>query len=185
MKKLFLFALFVFSTLAYGQKLVVTPLGLRDADDVKKTYVVVSAEGKTAKQLYDNAEKYVNKSYHSPEDVIKGKIEGEYLRFITHISDFLEVNNSGVMIPTDADYAVELNFKDGKAKIEISSLDIYSQKGGYKVLFSGGAFQGYPIYDKKGNLKRPDTKLFIESYFNSQLNTIAEFLSGKSDTDNW
>jgi hypothetical protein len=185
MKKLILLSLVAISTLSYSQKLTVTPSGLRDANDSEKTFVVINAEGKTSKQLYDNALKYINKNYKSPDDVIKGKTDGEYLKFITHVSNFLIVSNSGAKITIDADYTIELNFKDGKIKFEIIALDMYAQNGGYKVIFSGGAFDGYPIYNKKGDLKRPDTKTEIETYFNSQINSITEFLLGKSDKDNW
>jgi len=185
MKKLILLSLVAISTLSYSQKLSVTPDGLRDANDNEKTYVVINAEGKSAKQLYDNALKYINKNYKSPDDVIKGKTDGEYLKFITHVSNFLVVNNSGAKIPIDADYTTELNFKDGKVKFEIIVLDMYAQTGGYKVLFTGGAFEGYPIYNKKGDLKRPDTKSEIETYFNSQINSLTDFLQEKNSDDDW
>lgn len=185
MKKIILLTLMALSTMTYGQQFNVTPSGLRDSNDNEKTFVVINAEGKTAKQLYDNALKFINKNYKNPDDVIKGKTEGEYLRFITHVSNFLIVNNSGAKITIDANYTIELNFKEGKTKFEIIALDMYAQNGGYKVLFTGGAFDGYPIYNKKGDLKRPDTKTEIETYFNAQLNSLSEFLLGKSDADNW
>lgn len=185
MKKTILLTFIMISTLSFGQKLNVTMNGLRDSIDNEKSFVVINAEGKTAKQLYDNAIKYVNKTYKNPDNVIKGKTDGEYLKFITHVSNFLVVNNSGAKIAIDADYTIELNFKDGKIKFEIISLDMYAQTGGYKVLFTGGAFDGYPIYNKKGELKRPDTKTEIETYFNSQINAISDFLNGKSNDNNW
>lgn len=107
------------------------------------------------------------------------------MKFITHISDFLIVNNSGAKIKIDADYTIELNFKDGKVKFEILSLDMYAQNGGYKVLFSGGAFEGYPIYNKQGDLKRPETKIEIETFFNGTINSLSDFLLDKSDIDKW
>lgn len=170
---------------SFGQKLSVTPNGLRDTNDFGKTYVVINVEGKTAKQLFGNAINYINKNYKNPEAVIKGKIEGEYLKYVTHVSNFLLINNSGAKILIDANYTIELSFKDGKIKCEIIELDMYTKTGGYKVLFAGGAFDGYPIYNKKGELKRPDTKTEIETYFNGQINSLSEFLQGKSDNDNW
>ena len=185
MKKLILFSLICLSATAYGQKLTVTPNGLKDANDTEKTFVVINADGKTAKELYDNAIKYINKNYKSPDEVIKGKVEGEYLKFITHVSNFLTVNNSGAKILIDANYTIELNFKEGKAKFEVIALDMYAPNGGYKVIYTGGVFDGYPIYNKKGELKRADTKTEIETYFNGQINTIAESLQGKGNNDNW
>lgn len=55
MKKLILLTMIALSTMTYGQKFNVTPNGLRDLNDNEKTFVVINAEGKTAKQLYDNA----------------------------------------------------------------------------------------------------------------------------------
>jgi hypothetical protein len=184
MKNLLLFILLAFSTFTYGQKLNVTPNGLRDVNDIEKAFVVINADGKTAKQLYDNALKYINKNYKSPDDVIKGKTDGEYLKFITHVPNFLIVLNTGAKVLIDADYTVELSFKDGKVKYEVIYLNMYNSAG-YKVLFTGGIMEGFPIYNKKGELKRPDTKTELETYFNSQINSITEFLQGKSNNDNW
>jgi len=181
---LILLTLLSLSVLTYGQKLIVTPNGLRDSNDIEKAFVVLSADGKTAKQLYDNAIKYINKNYKSPDDVIKGKIEGEYLKFITHVSNFLVDLNHGAKILFDADFTIELNFKDGKVKFEIISLDMYNSAG-YKILFTGGVMEGFPIYNKKGELKRSETKIEIETYFNSLINSLTEFLQGKSNNDNW
>lgn len=183
MKRLILLLLTALCTLTYGQKLVVTPDGLRDANDNEKTFVVLNAEGKTAKQLYDNAINYINKNYKSPDDVIKGKTEGEYLKFVTHVSKFLLVITARAKILIDADYTLELNFKDGNVKFEVISLDMYNTAG-YKVLFAGSTRKGYLIYNKKGELKRPDIKTEIENYFNSKINSLTEFLEGKSKDGN-
>jgi hypothetical protein len=85
----------------------------------------------------------------------------------------------------DANYCTEINFKDGKVKFEIIQLDMYdSYSKNYHVLFSGGIFDGYPIYNKKGDLKRPDLKAYIELYFNSQINSLTDALNGKGKTNN-
>jgi len=185
MKKLILLPLICMCLSSYGQKISVTPNGLRDSNDVEKTFVVIPSEGKTAKDLFENAVKYINKVYKNPEFVIKAKIDGEYLKFDTHVSNFLVVNNSGVKIHIDANYTTELSFKDGKVKYEIIDLDMYSQNGGYKVLFTGGAFDGYPIYNKKGDLKRQETKNEIEIYFNAQILSISNAIQGNDKKDNW
>lgn len=184
MKKLILLSILVFSNFYFAQ-ITVTSNGLKNSNEIEKSYVVLDAEGETAKQLYDNALKYILKNYKSPENVIKAKIEGEYLKFVTHVDNFLVINNSGAKITIDADYTIELYFKEGKVKFEVIELNMYAQNGGYKVIFSGGAFEGYPIYNKKGELKRPETKIEIENYFNKQIKSINEFLIKKNETDNW
>jgi hypothetical protein len=185
MKKIILFAFMAINTITYGQKLTVTPTGLKNADELEKSFVVIVADGKISKELYDNALKYINKNYKSPDDVIKGKTDGEYLKFITHVENLLIIKNMGTKVQIDADYTCELSFKDGKVKFEIIALDMPADKGGFKVLFNGGAFDGYPVYNKKGELKRPETKSEIENYFNSQILTLSDFLQGKSSNDKW
>ena len=115
-KKLFSLLLLITNGFCYCQSLDVTPNGLRDSSDNEKTFIVLKIDNMIAKQLYDNAIKYIHKNYKSPEDVIKGKVDGEYLKFNTFKSNFLYVNNSGANILTDAKYTTELNFKDGKVK---------------------------------------------------------------------
>ena len=104
MRNLFLLMVLTASAHVYGQAYTVTPDGLRDKSDNEKTYLVLEADGLSATQLYDNAIKYVNEKYKDPEEVIKGKTEGEYLKFDTHISNFIVYNNSGAKMPIQATY---------------------------------------------------------------------------------
>jgi len=171
--------------IALSQKLEVTPKGLKDAENIDKSYIVLNIEETPADKLYNNAFKYISKNYRNPEKVIKAKIENEYLKFGTHESEFLIINNSGAKIPIKANYTIELSFKDNKVKFEINELSMPAKRGGYNVLFSGGAFSGYPIYNKKGDLKRTDTKKEIEVYFNSQILSLKEYLKGETDDNNW
>jgi len=169
----------------YGQKLVVTPNGFRNSDDLEKNYVIIPVEGKSANELYSTALKYIQKTYKNPELVIKGNIENEYLKFDTHAKDFIVVKNSFLKTPFSADYTCELSFKDGKVKFEIVSIEIY-EKGKFHLFFKGqGALSGYYVYNNKDELKRQDAKDQLESYFNSQLLIISEYLKNKVIEDKW
>lgn len=185
MNKIILIIVGLLSSISYSQKFTVTPNGLKDEINIDKTFVVISIEDKTAKELYENAIKYINRTYKNPDEVIKGKTESEYLKFITHVPSFLTVKNGGVKMQIEANYTTEINFKDGKIKMEIIALDMFGTNGGYKVLFTGGAFDGYPIYNKKGDLKRPETKTDIETYFNLQIINLANALKGITTDDKW
>ena len=185
-----------FITLCYGQSLVVTPLGLRDANDNEKTFVVINVEGKTANELYENALKYINRNYKSPNDVIKGKIEGEYLSFITRASSIAYAKFYPTKsfqkhpFPYDLIYTVELNFKDGKVKYEINSLKMVLSSGesGYDLHFiedKGFIIINPGIYSKKGDIINGMAKTQIETYYNSQIESLSDALKGKSNNDNW
>jgi hypothetical protein len=183
MKKLVLFSLIALCTFTYGQKLNVTPNGLRDANDNEKTYVVINCEGKTAQELYNNAIKYINKKYKNPDEVIKSKIEGEYLRFNTYKPTFLLLKNSGVNILFKANYTTELSFKDGRVKYEITELNIINDSN-FSLVFTGSGIQWF-IYNKNGELKRADAKTQIEDYFKGEILTISQSLNTVKVVDKW
>lgn len=164
----------------FGQEFVVTPEGLRDNSNNDKTYLVISTPNKTAEQNYNNALKYINKTYTNPKEVIKGDIKSEYLRFDTFVSGLLIVNNSGAKVSNDVKYTTTLTFKDDRVKYEISNLDL----GG--VTFTGSIWSGFPIYlKKKKKLKRPETKNDIELYFNTVIVSLKGSLLDSEKGDDW
>ena len=61
MKKIMLLLLIMFANFSFAQKITVTQTGLKDSENIEKSFVVIPAEGKTAKQLYDESLKYINK----------------------------------------------------------------------------------------------------------------------------
>ena len=123
--KRILLVLILITSIVYAQEYTVTPDGLKDNANLEKTYVVINTPGKTAEQNYNNAMKYINKTYKSPKDVIKGDVKGEYISFDTHVSNFLIVKNSGVKVVIDANYTVELSFKGDRVKLEVINIDMY------------------------------------------------------------
>ena len=188
--KNFLLILFIsLSLTGFAQKFTVTPNGLRDSSDNEKSYLVLEVDDMSAKQLYDNAMRYIKQQYVDPQEVLKGEIEGEYIKFSTYVEKLLYYNNSGVKIPIEANYITELKFKDGKVRYEIVSLDMhyYNVKTNIttNVLFSGGLFDGYIIYKKNGSLFKEEAKYDIENYFNSQVDAIKAYLKGEAEDNNW
>jgi hypothetical protein len=167
----------------------VTPNGLRDEKDNGKTFVVLEADSLTAKQLFDNAKKFITENYKNPKEVIKGETESEYLKFDTFVPELLKYRNgpgvASAQIPVKATYTTELRFKDGKVRYEIISLHMTNEDGRYKVLFSGGLFEGYIIYKKNGELFKADTKADIENYFNATINQLLTYLKGGNKKSDW
>ena len=176
MKKLLFTLTLLFSISLFSQELTVTPDGLRDASNNDKSYVVINTPDKTAEQNYNNVLKYINKTYNNPKEAIKANISFEYLKFDTFISDFLITKNGISKDTNDARFSIEISFRNDKVKFEVVSLSIYNDAG-YEVLFSGGAFSGFAIYNKKKTkLKKPKTKKDIEVYFNNTINNIKGYL---------
>ena len=84
-------ALFI-NVLSYGQKFTLTPEGLKNSENTEQSYVVIQIEGKSAKQLFDNAKRYIIQTYKNPDLVQKGTIENEYIKFETYIPYIATVN---------------------------------------------------------------------------------------------
>lgn len=183
MKTILFITLLFLSAFTFAQKLSVTPNGLRDSADNEKSFVVIPAEGKTSKQLYDDTVKYINKTYKSADDVIKGKTDGEYLKFVTYAPSILIMKNGFVKVPFNTKYTIELNFKDGKVKYEIIELEIYNDAK-YNLYFTGSGMSFF-IYNKKGELKRESEKASIEKYFNENLSSLTNSLQGKTIEEKW
>ncbi len=174
------------ATMVYSQSYEIAQNGLINSEDPEKTFLVLEVNEKTAQDLYSNATKYINESYKNPDEVIKGKTENEYLRFDTYVSGFGTVKNGGVTLTTNAKYTIELKFKDGKVRFEITQLEITADNGGLPVTYTGSMWKGYPIYNKKGAVRLPETKEQIESYFNSKVSDLLAYLKDeKSNDDNW
>jgi hypothetical protein len=180
---LILSLIFCFS---FSNTITVTPEGLRAGSDPAKKYVVLKIDDVNSTELYNRALKYIYENHKDPEKSIVAKIEGNFLKFNTHVNPFLYYNNSGIRVKIKATYTTELKFKDNKIRYEISSIKMKSLDGKYQVLFSGGLFSGYIIYKRNGDLFKPDTKSDIEEYFNKEIVALKTFLSGdKGKDEDW
>jgi len=170
---------------SFGQKLIVTSDGLRDSNNIEKTYVVLEIEGKSAKQLFDNAKRFIIQTYKNPDFVQKGTIENEYIKFDTYVPYITSINTGLSKLKYDAKYVTELNFKDGKVKYEIINLEITTD--GVPLNFTPkGALGGWSIYNKKGVLKLENAKQEIENYFNDQINSLSSYLKGTTkENEDW
>ena len=179
MKKLLVLTMVLVSFVSYGQEFSITPVGLKDKSNNEKTFVVINVEGKTAKQLYDNAILYVNTTYKNPSAVMRGNINGEFLSFTTH-SEF-KVENGFSKAPFTMDYLTSLTFKDGKVKYEIEELDMLSvgTQPRVKLWWVGNALQ-FSIFNKSNEVKREGTKAYLEEYFNYGITSVKTYLDGKS-----
>lgn len=191
MKKIIFLAMTILlSVSAFSQnaRFVVTSEGLRDANDETKDFIVIDEGNVTAKDLYDRALRYVQETYKNPDVVLKGNTPGEYLRIHTIASEFMRYNNSGAKIPIDAEYYIELRFKDGKVRYEIGNLTMKGsgKNSSNEVKFSGGVMSGYVIYKKNGDLFKKEAKEDIENYFNTQVSQLQVYLNNSSKTeDDW
>lgn len=173
--------LLLFPIVISAQSFTVTTAGLVNSEDNTKNYVVVEDASLNSKELYDKAKYYLLDTYSNPEEAIVADIEGELLRAKTNVSNIATINNVGVILDAKATYDLELKFKDGKIKVTIANLDISEENQGMKVNYQSSIWKGYPIYNKKGKLRLPDTKEAIENHFNGVINKLKSNIKGLED----
>lgn len=183
MKKATIMLLLLFTVIASAQEFEVTPNGLKNKEDKEKSYLVLKVDSTSAKELYKKTLKYLNQKYANPDKAIKSKIENEYIRVHTFIPNFTKVKNSFARVAVDGEYGIELKFKDNKVRFEIINEEFCNSSACVK--YSGGAFSGYIIYNKKGKLRLPKTKQFLEDYFNSEAKELLKSINNKSEEDDW
>lgn len=184
MKYFLVISLFIIWPSIQAQKFIATPDGLRDLENPENPYLVLNVEGKDANYLYSKAQEYIIKNYKNPDEVMKGKLEGDYLRFDTFVPQLLFIKNGGIKQFFSATYSTELRFKNGKVRLEIISLEIKHDETEAELYFSAGGINWY-LFNKKGILKKPETKLEIENYFNSSIKSIFDFISGNTKEKDW
>lgn len=180
-KVLFLFLLL--PSFLYAQQFEVTPNGLRDANDLEKSYVVLEFKGKTAMELYEKSLGFVNENLKNPKESIKVQTEDEYLRFSTFNPNVFKYNNSGAKFPVAFRYDTDLRFKDGRIRYEITDLTMETEK--YPVPFSGSKWNTYPVYERNGKLFKESAKKEIEDYFNVMIKIFQDYINGDIEVDDW
>jgi hypothetical protein len=144
------------------------------------TMVVRKVPNKTQSQLYKKSIDWVATTYNTPKEVIKGQIENDYLR--------IEGSNQGLVclnilfkMNYPARYMIEISFKDGKYKFDVTSIAYYVAPSQYSV----GGWSGNILinknlmYKENGEIKGM-YKYIPESFvncFNDLNNSLYNFLS--------
>lgn len=183
MKPLLLIICLGFYFTSFAQQFEVTPNGLKDASNKENSYLILNFEGKTAKELYDKSLEYIIKTYHNPDAVIKGKLDGEYLRYDTFVPNLLYIRNMGLKQYFSASFSIVLNFKDGKIKYEIIELEMKHVENDMPLYFEGGGIKWY-IYNRK-TIERPKAKEEVELFFNALLKTFLTYHIEESNSNDW
>lgn len=170
----------------YGQSYIATPSGLVDKSNPEHSYLVLEFEGMSVKELYAKSYEFVVKHYKNPDEVLKGDLKNEYLRFKTYSPDILYIMNMGIKQFFSATYSVELRFKEGKVRYEIIDLHMNHVENNMELYFSGSGLQWRVFNGKNGKLKFPEAKIDIESFFNSNVAQLVEFIKrGDQKNDDW
>ena len=86
-------------------------------------FVVTQCEGKTQVELYKKALDWVSVTYKNPKEVIKAQIENDYIRIEGSSNSLICLNILGKKY-NNATYQIEISFKDGKYKFDVTSVNL-------------------------------------------------------------
>jgi hypothetical protein len=191
MKRILLAFMLFTAALCHTQEFIVTPEGLRSEEDSTVDYVIVDADGVTAAQIYDNAIAYVRKKVKGRDKAIKDKSEGEYLEFKIYKYNAVSFDTGRPTMPIlpngprtteivcyDAKYVIQVMCFDGQAQVSFRELE-FVPVGVLvpKLVFKGGDWKTYTVYDQKGNLADQEIRDKMEEYFNSVLYELSDTLA--------
>jgi len=177
---LIVFVYIVQSNNLYSQRFQVTPDGMRDYDKIKNNYIIFNLKNRSAKIIYENTLRYVNKTYSDPPSMIKGNYRNEFISYKNVHKDFMTFTYNTRKVPICIEYLIKIDIKKDRIKFEITDVIMYEQdiRERYYVFFKQKTFANiFYIYNRRGGLMRPQEKQIIENYFNGQINTILHYIN--------
>ncbi|MGL2967342.1 DUF4468 domain-containing protein [Flavobacterium sp. XGLA_31] len=147
------------------------------------TDFIVTSFDSPAKTLYTNALAWVKENNKAP-DAVKMTVENEKITFQGIKDNFFCNKAGGTTVCSKAIYTIEMTFKDGKYKFDITEIVLKDING--KISRPNmNDFSEY--YDKDGNLKKYMTDLpaTYETYFNGLNKSFVSYMEKKKKAENW
>ncbi len=161
--------------------LFLTKIGFAQETEFKLTkegftdFVVIDCQNKSQSELYRKTLDWINVTYHTPSEVIKGQIENDYIRiegFANHV------------ISSGTKYQIEISFKDGKYKFDIIKIEFYSDMDYLSV--GQPYWKEFDIVDTKrfvdGNgqiIRKAKVWNRVTNYFNNLNSSLKDFISSE------
>lgn len=188
-----LFTCIVLTTCLFNlkaQKFEVTQRGLLDVLNTKNEYLVLEVEGKDANFLYNESLKFIALNYKNPDEVIKAKIENEYLRFESFMeAAFIHAKGKWVADPVNVKWTTELKFKDSKVRYEITPLDMIvvpAATDRRRLVINGSqTLSQISIFKQDGNERNPETRINLQNFLNGLVSEYLKFLNDTQKEEDW
>ncbi|WP_165040958.1 hypothetical protein [Dysgonomonas sp. ZJ709] len=185
MKRLYYILLAITPLFSFGQQYVLTPNGLADSMDITKDYLVITEEDKTADELYEICRKNLYTISQNTNIKVIGEIANEYIRYSMEVPTIAVIKKLGVGLIAEAYFDVEIRFKDGRIRHQVTNLRMPFRGDDMNQLsLTGSKWGGWAVFDKKGNVSLKDQKLQIENYFNQSVADLLK-LTENDNNDDW
>lgn len=164
-------------------------------DDGLTKYVVTEIESVTKEVAYKKTIDWVNREFNTPDKVIKGTIENEYVRIEGISKTAMRYPAIGGIINSPIKFEIEISVKDNKYKFEIISLQEenymyprFATDPFMELNFAKKLSSGYnPIRKSNGDFRnRYKFASDVPLFFNNLNKKLQEYILGTNKTnDNW
>ena len=137
-------------------------------------FVVTSVDNKTQSELFKKTLDWIAVTFKNPKEVLKAQIENDFIRTEGYSKELLCFNTMGKTF-YDANYLVEISFKDGKYKFDLLSITMLNTKSEPNIELN----KMNEYYKENGNI-RGTYKYFpeiIPVYFNNLNISLNDFLT--------
>ena len=175
LKALLLMAFITTSTFAQDTEFKFSKEGLTD--------FIVTSYDSPAKDLYNRTLAWI-KENNKATDAVKSSIENEKIVFQGNKENFLCSKAGGTIVCSNANYTIEVTFKDGKYKFTVTEIVLKDVNG--KIARPNlDDFSEY--YDKDGNVKKyvSDAPTAYEGLFNGLNKSLVTYMDKKKKAENW
>lgn len=183
MKRLFFITILLIIFFSLEAQFSFTKDGLKDRNDLTKTYVVLNFDSISKQELYTKGLVFVANYFVDPKSVVS-KVDNEAIT-INGIYNKIPLGKDKNKTPYDElemNYTMNLNFKDNKVRVSVSINKLYTSYNDLLKKRLELVERGYgKIFDKDGNPHHLYTIESIENYFNLILEGLQSTIIGKVD----
>lgn len=186
MKKIISLMVALMPIIAFAQKFDMNADGWFNADDPSKNFIVVEVPG-TKAELFAKAKTAAVSMWNSPKDVLSYN-EPDIIIINGYNSGSVYIKRMGMILVYEFPYRIQLQFKDGKVRIDAPGVE----KGTYNkgtLYFSGGKNNAWTgeayIFDENGKLKMKDQKEQLVRAMNELIYCLVEKIKNGASQEDW
>ena len=177
------------SMLMMAQTFTLTYKGFVDSEKPENNYLVVTFDGLTKEQIYIKAQKAVAKSFISGKNVMTN-IPNEQISINGILPEATVRSPMGMKLPFDMKFTMDLEFKDGKMRINAPHILELRQEATLGDVFmyltkaeAGSTFikKNFAIFKNDGRVNEKKHKENIENKTNELVAYIIKVMKDDSD----
>lgn len=177
------------SMLMMAQTFTLTYKGFVDSEKPENDYLVVTFDGLTKEQIYIKAQKAVAKSFISGKNVMTN-IPNEQISINGILPEATVRSPMGMKLPFDMKFTMDLEFKDGKMRINAPHILELRQEAALGDVFmyltkaeAGSTFikKNFAIFKNDGRVNEKKHKENIENKTNELVAYIIKVMKDDSD----